>query len=135
MIDLDFDFTDTKTVEEVQFKALEDGSYLFVIADAEIKPSKVEDKKPSLKVILASVENEQNKLWENFYLDKSNDISMAYLKDFLAKVYKTELTGTITLDAKDLIGRQIVATVVKVPQTKDPNKFTNNVSFYERVPF
>ena len=80
---------------------------------------------------LTSVEDASKNVLQNFYLDMTSDISKAYLKDFLEKVYGgDEITGPITLDPKELIGRNIIAMVTVVPRNDLPDKMQNKVSYF-----
>lgn len=133
MIDLDFE--NTKPLEDVIWSPLPDGEYLFVITDAEEVKSKKENTKSSLKVVHTLVEDEKKTVWKWFYLDPSSEIGMAVLKDWLEKVYQTELTGSINLDPKDLIGRQVIGVVTVEPRSDDPNKMQNTFASFEKVPF
>lgn len=102
---------------EELYEPVEEGDYLLVISDAEIKPNKDSQKSPSLKVTFKYVEdaNDKKTLWKWFYLDKSNQISMAQIREFLEAVYDTELRGNVTLDPQDLHGRHVIGTVTQEP--------------------
>lgn len=133
---IDLDFSNTKSVEDVQYKPIEDGEYLFLIQDATIEASKDPAKKPSMKIVLSSVEDSKKTIWQYFYLDGSNEVSMAYLKDFLEKAFDTELSGNLTIDTilPELRGKHIIATVTVQPRKDDKTKMQNNVEFYTTAP-
>lgn len=136
MIDLDFSNTrDKDVVLEEMYSPLPDGEYLMLVTDAQVKPSKDAEKFPSLKVVLTSVEDMKKNIWKWFYLDPANELSMANLKDFLEKLYKTTIEGSLTLDPTDMIGRQVIAILTIVPRNDDPEKFQNDAKNFIEVPF
>ena len=129
---IDLDFSETGSVEEVLeelYSPVEDGDYLLLIVDAQEKPGK-EGKFPGLNVRFSLVEEDKKSVFHYFYLDPSNQISMAYLKQFLRAVYGDAIDGAIQLDPKDLIGRQIYGTLTQVPRNDDPDKMQNKVSVF-----
>lgn len=131
---IDLDFSGTKKLEDVIWKPIEDGEYLFIITDAEQKASKTEGTLPSLKVVLTMVEDEKKTVWKFFYLDPDSEIGMAVLKDFLEKLYQTELSGSINLNPKELVGKQIIAQITTEPRNDDPKKMQNTVVYFASSP-
>lgn len=137
MIDLDFsdDRVSSKELIDELSRPVEEGEYLLIIADAEIKANKDEKKHPSLKVTLKLTEGEEKKtIWKWMYLDKSNQIGMAQVREFLEAVYNEELTGNVTLDPKDLVGRYVVGMVTQEPRNDDKDKMTNAVDVFLPAP-
>lgn len=134
MIDLDFSGDAERSsadILEEMYSPVDDGEYLLIIADAEVNKSKKEGKKPSLKVTLKLVEDEKKNIWKYFYLDKENDLSMAFLREFLEAVYDTTLSGNVQLDPKDLVGRKIIGHVTTQARTDDPDKMQNVINVFE----
>ena len=132
MIDLDFSGdrkSSQELIEELSTPA-DEGTYNLLITDAEVKPNKDANKYPSLKVTLKLTELEKKTVWKWFYLDTSNPISMAQVREFLEAVYGETMTGNVQLDAKDLIGRQVVGIVIQVPRRDDANKMQNDVDVF-----
>lgn len=135
MIDLDFsgDRESSKELIEALSTPVDEGTYELLIIDAEIKPNKDSQKHPSLKITFDVVEIDKKKIFKWIYLDMSNEIQKAVLREFLEAVYNEELSGHISLDPKDLIGRRVIAEVLVVPRNDVPDKMTNDIDYF--MPF
>lgn len=134
MIDLDFSGDSERSsadILEEMYSPVPDGEYLLIIADAEVNPSKKEGKKPSLKITMKLVEDEKKNIWKYFYLDKENDLAMAFLREFLEAVYDSPLSGNVQLDPKDLVGRKVIGHVTTQARTDDPDKMQNVINVFE----
>jgi len=132
---IDLNFSGTKKLEDVKFKPLEDGQYTFTVSGAEIKDSKDPTKKASMKVVLSLTDDPTKTIWQWLYLDPESEYGMAVLKDFLEKLYHTEIDGNITLDTEDLVGREIQAIVTQEPRQDKPKLMQNVVVEFIAVPF
>ena len=134
MIDLDFSGDAEKSSAEIleeMYTPVDDGEYLLLIVDAEVNPSKKEGKFPSLKITFKLVEDEKKTIWKYFYLDKTNDLSMAFLREFLEAVYGEPLSGHVSLDPQELFGKKVIGHVTTQPRTDDNTKMQNVVNVFE----
>ncbi len=123
-------------VEPAQaFEALEDGEYVLIVSEAEIKPAKKEGSADNLALVF-EVEDSNNKIWHYLNLGPK---SLPWILAFLLAVYQVEeLSDEISLSTSDekaefcsaLIGRRVGATVLKTPRNDIPQKNTNVIDSF-----
>lgn len=117
-LNLDFSNVETKTFENVS-----EGEHLFIISDAEVKPSKAGDSENLvIKAEVTGGDDDGRTLLQFFSLKET---ALWNLKLFLEAVTGSEIEGSINFDEAELVGQTFIGTV---KHTED-GKYANLIAY------
>lgn len=103
---------------------LDEGDYVLVIADAQVKAAK------SGEGQVLHLTFEANGIKIRQYMSLKRDALWA-VKRFLQAVYQQELDGPLTLDEKELVGMSVTATIGQQPRNDNPDLMQNTIVAYK----